>query len=78
MGRGTCWCRYVSLSNPEFVESEFSYLFQMRIFRETKKRLVDLVGKERLDAHEYEGLGHVASGAEFREMCVFLEKILLG
>lgn len=48
----------------------------MRIFRDTKKRLQNAVGEDMVEAHEYEGLGHAGSGAEFRDMCVFLEKIL--
>lgn len=46
----------------------------MRIFRETKKKLHNIVGEDMVETHEYEGLGHAASGAEFRDMCVFLEK----
>jgi len=39
-------------------------------------RLAGIVGDELVERHEYDGLGHVASGAVLRDMCTFLEKIL--
>jgi hypothetical protein len=51
---------------------------QMRVFRVAKARVSHTVGEDVLETHEYEGLGHVASGAEFGDMCTFLEKIIPG
>jgi hypothetical protein len=48
----------------------------MRVFRDTKARVAKTVGDAALEAHEYEGMGHVTSGPEFRDMCDFLEKIV--
>ncbi len=40
-------------------------------------RLKELgVSEDLLELHEYEGLGHSASGAVFRDMCAWLEKIV--
>jgi predicted esterase len=54
------------------------FLVPMRIFRETKERLTKLVGMERLQIEEYEGMGHVTSGKELMDVCTFLESILPG
>lgn len=51
-------------------------LVPMRVFRDAKARIESTVGKEVVESHEYEGLGHVTSGEEFRDMCIFLEKII--
>ncbi|KAL2065741.1 hypothetical protein VTL71DRAFT_3411 [Oculimacula yallundae] len=51
-------------------------LVPMRIFREAKERLIYTVGEEGVESHEYQGLGHTASGAMFRDMCAFLEKVV--
>ncbi|KUJ13868.1 alpha/beta-hydrolase [Mollisia scopiformis] len=51
-------------------------LVPMRVFRDTKARLARTVGEEALESWEYEGMGHVTSGAEFRDMCTFLERIV--
>ncbi|KAG0650544.1 Acyl-thioesterase 1 [Hyphodiscus hymeniophilus] len=51
-------------------------LVPMRVFRDTKMRVEGTVGESMVESHEYEGLGHVTSGVEFRDMCLFLEKIL--
>lgn len=51
-------------------------LVPMRVFRDTKARVVRTVGEEALQAKEYEGMGHVTSGAEFRDICTFLEKVV--
>lgn len=51
-------------------------LVPMRVFREARERVKYTVGEENLESHEYEGLGHTASGKMFRDMCVFLEKII--
>ena len=48
----------------------------MRIFRDTKARVIATVGEDLIEAHEYDGMGHVASGLEFRDMCTFLESVL--
>jgi lysophospholipase-2 len=48
----------------------------MRVFRDTKARVAKTVGDAALEAREYEGMGHVTSGPEFRDMCEFLEKIV--
>lgn len=48
-------------------------LVPMRVFRDTKKRIEAVVGEEGLEAKTYEGMGHVFSGAELRDVCVFLE-----
>jgi len=52
-------------------------LVPMRVFRDTKARVAFTVGEEKvLESHEYEGMGHVTSGPEFRDMCEFLEKVV--
>ncbi|KAN0110571.1 acyl-protein thioesterase 1 [Hyaloscypha variabilis] len=51
-------------------------LVPMRVFRDTKARVVYTVGEGVLESHEYEGMGHVTCGPEFRDMCEFLEKVL--
>ena len=51
---------------------------QMRVYRDTKARVAHTVGEEVLETYEYEGMGHVTSGAEFRDMCGFLEKVVPG
>jgi predicted esterase len=49
-------------------------LVPVRIYRETKERIEKMLGQSSLEGHEYDGLGHVSCGAEFRDMCAFLEK----
>lgn len=51
-------------------------LVPMRVFRDTKARIVSTVGEEVLESHEYEGMGHVTSGPEFRDMYEFLERVV--
>lgn len=51
-------------------------LVPMRVFRDTKKRVERTVGEEMVESKEYEGMGHVTSGAEFRDICTFLEKLV--
>lgn len=51
-------------------------LVPMRVYRDTKARVAQTVGEEMLETHEYEGMGHVASGPEFRDMSEFLEKVV--
>jgi len=50
-------------------------MMQMRVFRDAKARVSHTAGE---DVLKYKGLGHVVSGAEFRDMCTFLEKIIPG
>ncbi|KAH6706241.1 Phospholipase/carboxylesterase/thioesterase [Leptodontidium sp. MPI-SDFR-AT-0119] len=51
-------------------------LVPMRIFRNARERVMYTVGEGNVDSHEYQGLGHTASGAMFRDMCGFLEKVI--
>jgi len=51
-------------------------LVPMRVFRDAKARIESTVGEGVVESHEYEGLGHVTSGVEFRDMCTFLEKVV--
>ncbi|TVY80286.1 Acyl-protein thioesterase [Lachnellula suecica] len=51
-------------------------LVPMRMFRDAKARVAKTVGDGALESHEYQGMGHVTSGPEFRDMCEFLEKIV--
>lgn len=51
-------------------------LVPMRVFRDTRERVRYTVGEEMVESREYEGMGHVASGLEFRDMCGFLEAVL--
>jgi lysophospholipase-2 len=51
-------------------------LVPMRVFRDAKARVESTVGEGVMESHEYEGMGHVTSGVEFRDMCTYLEKIL--
>ncbi len=48
----------------------------MRVYRDTKARVAHTVGEAVLESHEYEGMGHVTCGPEFRDMCAFLEKVV--
>lgn len=48
------------------------------VFRETKRRVGQMVAEAVLESHEYQDLAHSTSGAELRDMCTFLEKILPG
>jgi hypothetical protein len=50
----------------------------MRVFRDAKSRIEKVVGGDVMECKEYEGMGHVTSGAEFRDMCGFLEKVVPG
>ncbi|EPE25155.1 alpha/beta-Hydrolase [Glarea lozoyensis ATCC 20868] len=51
-------------------------LVPMRIFRASKKRLEEILGEENLDTPTYEGMGHTSCGAELRDLCSFLEKVV--
>jgi predicted esterase len=51
-------------------------LLPMRVFRDAKARVGKVVGEEGVESHIYEGMGHVTCGAEFRDMCAFLEGIV--
>jgi predicted esterase len=51
-------------------------LVPMRVFRDTKAKVENTVGEGQVESHEYEGLGHVTSGGEFKDMCVFLERLV--
>ena len=53
-------------------------LIPMRIFRDTKMRLERIVGEGVLEPKVYEGMGRVTCGAEFRDMCSFLERVVPG
>jgi dienelactone hydrolase len=53
-----------------------SWLAQMRIFRASKRRLEEVIGEENLDTPTYEGMGHTTCGAELRDLCSFLERIV--
>jgi predicted esterase len=53
-------------------------LVPMRVFRDAKSRIEKVVGGDVMECKEYEGMGHVTSGAEFRDMCGFLEKVVPG
>ncbi|KAH7381810.1 lysophospholipase II [Cadophora sp. MPI-SDFR-AT-0126] len=53
-------------------------LVPMRVFRDGRERVRYTVGEENVESHEYEGLGHTASGKMFRDMCGFLEKVIPG
>lgn len=51
-------------------------LVPRRVYRDTKARVSRTVGEEVLECREYEGMSHVCTGAEFRDVCAFLEKIV--
>jgi lysophospholipase-2 len=51
-------------------------LIPMRVFRDTKARVLGLVREERVEVKVYEGLGHVTRGDEFRDLCAFLERVV--
>jgi predicted esterase len=53
-------------------------LVPMRVFRDTKMRVQHTVGEGRevLECHEYEGMSHVMSGLELRDMSSFLERVV--
>lgn len=51
-------------------------LVPMRVFRDTKARVESTVGDGVVEAHEYEGLSHVCSGVELRDVCTFLETVV--
>lgn len=51
-------------------------LVPMRVFRETRKRVQETVGVERVVDREYEGMGHSTGGGEFRDLCAFLEGVV--
>lgn len=53
-------------------------LVPVRMFRRSKEKVGKIVGEKMLEAHEYEGMGHVTSGVEFKDMCEFLEKLIPG
>jgi len=46
----------------------------VRIYRDYVPRVEAMIGE--VEAHTYEGMAHVTSGLEFRDMCNFLEKIV--
>ena len=50
----------------------------MRLFYTTKNSVKDVVGEESMGTREYEGIGHICSDPELRDMCTFLEKVVLG
>lgn len=51
-------------------------LVPMRVYRETLKRVQGIVGEEGVEGKVYEGMGHVFSGAELRDVCGFLEGVV--
>jgi lysophospholipase-1 len=52
-------------------------LVPRRYLRMCYERLYELgVKEERVTIKEYEGMGHVMGGAELRDLCVWLEKVL--
>lgn len=51
-------------------------LVPTRIYRSALERVEETVGKEYVEGHLYEGLGHSTSGKEFLDMCAFLERIV--
>jgi lysophospholipase-2 len=51
-------------------------LVPMRVFRDAKASIESTVGEGVVESHEYEGMGHVTSGVELRNMCTFLEKVV--
>lgn len=53
-------------------------LVPVRIFRDDKLRIEKMVGEGSVEAHEYEGMGHVTSGLELRDVCSFLEGVVPG
>lgn len=52
------------------------FLIPMRVFRDSKEKLIKLVGEGRVQTEEYEGMGHVTCGKELLDVCVFLETIV--
>lgn len=42
-------------------------LVPMRVYRDTLERVEGVVGKENVEGHTYEGMGHVTCGKEFLE-----------
>jgi hypothetical protein len=69
--------RGFALSGPLFRERmRLTSGVQMRVFRDAKARIAHTVGEDAVETHEYEGLGHVTSGAEIRDMCNFLEMLI--
>lgn len=50
----------------------------IRIFRDHKLQIERMAGEGSVEAHEYEGLGHITSGKELRDVCAFLEKVVPG
>jgi len=52
------------------------FLVPMRLFAETKGRVEKLVGGDAVEAHEYEGMGHVTIGKELLDVCGFLERVV--
>lgn len=53
-------------------------LVPMRVFRDTKARVERTVGEGVVEGHEYQGMGHVTSGVELRDVCAFLERLVPG
>lgn len=51
-------------------------LVPMRVYRDAKARVAHTAGEEVLETHEYQGMSHVLSGPELRDMCIFLEKVV--
>ncbi|KAG4437086.1 hypothetical protein IFR05_007420 [Cadophora sp. M221] len=51
-------------------------LVPVRVFRDSREKVMHTVGEGNVESHEYKGLGHTASGAMFRDMCGFLEKVV--
>jgi lysophospholipase-2 len=50
-------------------------LIPKRIWNVALKRLEELgMGKDDLEVHEYEGLGHSLNGEVLRDVCAFLER----
>ncbi len=57
------------------------FIIPVRYFRSTRERLEQILGedangKQKLEPHEYEGMGHAMSSKEFMDMCEFLEKVI--
>lgn len=53
-------------------------LVPMRVYRDTLERVEEVVGKENVEGHVYDGMGHVTCGKEFLDMLTFLEGIIPG
>ncbi|KIW84604.1 hypothetical protein Z517_03854 [Fonsecaea pedrosoi CBS 271.37] len=59
-----------------YVHGTMDMLVPSKFFVQGKEELVKWVGKDNVEEHLYQGMGHSTSSAELRDMLAFFEKVI--